>query len=92
METVSANCIIGLVLSLISKLFLKNRMSRSLSRLVLRVPVTVKYSQLRMPKNNAPQANWPSAWVSGVKLSFKRFLNTDIGNDFCCFVDGSESM
>ena len=57
MDTVSANRISELDLSLISVLFLKNQMSFMVHRFVFRVPVTVKYSQLRIPKKKAPFAN-----------------------------------
>ena len=92
MDTVSANRIIGLDLSLISTLCLKNRISSMVNRLVFRVPVTVKYSQLRMPKKNAPFASWPRASSRGVKLFSNNFLNTDSGSAFSCLVAGSASV
>ena len=92
METLSAYSVSGLRLFLISFLFLKNRMFRTLSRFVLRAfPVTVRYSQLRIPKKKAPQASWPIASCSGVKRSEYSLRKTDRGRHFCCFLDGSAS-
>ena len=61
-------------------------------RFVLRFPVTVKYSQLRMPKKKAPQHSWPIASLCGVKLSVISAWKTEIGSARCCFVAGSASM
>ena len=77
---------------LISTLFLKNLTSFTVSLLVFLPPFTDKYSQLRIPKKNAPVANSPNALSICVNLFFNNVRKTDKGNAFCCFSDGSSSM
>ena len=59
-------------------------MSRTVSCLVFLVPFTVKYSQLRIPKKNAPVASCPKASSTTVKVFSSIFLKTDSGNAFSC--------
>ena len=67
-------------------------MFRIWRRFVLHVPLTVKYSQLLIPKNKTLYDNWPSALSFGVKILWHIVWNTDSGNEFCCFLDGSVSV
>ena len=82
----------GFDLSFNSVLFLKKRMSLTLNCFVFLVPVTLRYSQLLMPKKKAPLANCPIASSFGVNLLSSSFLNTDKGKAFSCFSDGSASI
>ena len=59
---------------------------------VFRVPETVKYSQLRIPKKNAPHASCSIASSNGVNLFRYMDWKTHRGKAFCCFFDGSASM
>ena len=92
MDTVSVNRMSGFDLSFISTLFLKNQISLIINHLVFRVYVTVRYSQLRMPKKNALFASCPRASFRGVKLFSINFLKTNSGGAFSCFVAGSASI
>ena len=92
METVSAYWMIGLCLSSISTLFLKNLMFLIFNIFVFLVPVTERYSQLLIPKKKAPQPSWPRASLRGVNVSAWSFLNTDTGRHLACLVLGSASM
>ena len=67
-------------------------MSLIVSRLVLCVPFTVRYSQLHILKKKAPFVSWPRAVSRGVKLFSSSFRNTDKGSAFSCFELGSASI
>ena len=56
-ETVSANKMKSFDLSFSSVLFLKKRMSLTVSLVVFCVPSTFRYSQLRIPKKKAAVAS-----------------------------------
>ena len=88
----SANFVVESSSFFISTLFRRNLTSFTVKHLVFLPPFTAKYSQLRIPKKNAPVASCPSAMSMGVNLFPNNVRKTDRGRAFCCFPDGSSSM
>ena len=52
----------------------------------------MRYSQLLIPKKNAPEASCPSTSSIGVKLFVYILRKTGDGRAFCCLDDGSASI